>query len=218
MIFLAQRKFLVVKILKLAIFAYLCFMACLTHRHPSGWLMNNFILSISTSAGPFWYLSWWKVLLKKNKTNPDILSYGFGDRLTIQDYPYSWSSTYLHVRKRKVATVFQCKSSAMTGIYPNLTVRLNSEFVSFKEEEIESTPVSISERGTLWRKGQTLRKSIQEKISDYRNWDQLEYMRWLPPLSMKTLEKTFLWMKLAWAMEMFIQILTNKAAKGHRGL
>ena len=42
-----------------------------------------------------------KVQLKEDKTNPDIISYGFGEYRIIQDYPIRGRATYLHVRKRK---------------------------------------------------------------------------------------------------------------------
>ena len=47
------------------------------------------------------YLDEKKVQLKEDKTNPDIISYGFGEYRTIQDYPIRGRATYLHVRKRK---------------------------------------------------------------------------------------------------------------------
>ena len=46
-------------------------------------------------------------------------------------------------------------------------------------------------------KGQTLRKQYKEKISDYRNLMSLSNMRMTTSFILKTLEKTFLWMKLA---------------------
>lgn len=93
-------------------------------------------------------------------------------------------------------TSLPMKSSAMTEIYPNLTVHSSilSSFL-FLKKEIESTPVGIcvlAERYGV--KGQTLRKQYKEKISDYRNWNQLEHAH--DYLLYKTLEKTFLWMKL----------------------
>ncbi len=52
---------------------------------------------------------------------------------------------------------------------------MQSSFL-FLKREIESTPVSISTlavRNGL--NGQTLRKQYKEKISDYRNWEQLDH-------------------------------------------
>ena len=41
------------------------------------------------------YLDEKKVQLKEDKTNPDIISYGFGEYRTIQDYPIRGRATYL---------------------------------------------------------------------------------------------------------------------------
>ena len=75
------------------------------------------------------------LLLKEDKTNPDIISYGFGEYRTIQDYPIRGRATYLHVRKRK----WLDKSSNEIFSYDwDLSefdgTRLNSEFVSFLKE------------------------------------------------------------------------------------
>ncbi len=42
-----------------------------------------------------------KEQLREDKYNKAIISYGFGDYRTIQDYPIRGRATYLHVRKRK---------------------------------------------------------------------------------------------------------------------
>ena len=75
-----------------------------------------------------------KVQLKEDKTNPDIISYGFGEYRTIQDYPIRGRATYLHVRKRKWLDKSSNEIFSYDWIYPNLTTRLNSEFVSFLKE------------------------------------------------------------------------------------
>ena len=66
-------------------------------------LIDNFdIVNFDKSADRFdIYLDEKKVQLKEDKTNPDIISYGFGEYRTIQDYPIRDRATYLHVRKRK---------------------------------------------------------------------------------------------------------------------
>ena len=104
---------------------------------------------------PFWYLSWWKkVQLKEDKTNPDIISYGFGEYRIIQDYPIRGRATYLHVRKRK----WLDKSSNEIFSYDwDLSefdgTRLNSEFVSFlKEGDWIYSCEHLCACGTLWRK------------------------------------------------------------------
>ena len=83
--------------------------------------------------------------------------------------------------------------------------------------EIESTPISISTlaaRNGL--KGQTLRKQYKEKISGYRNWNQLEhaeeYMLYPENLgSDMSLDETCL------SNGDVYTILTNKAAHGGKG-
>ena len=83
--------------------------------------------------------------------------------------------------------------------------------------EIESTPVSISTlaaRNGL--KGQTLRKQYKEKISDYRNWEQLEhaveYMLFPDNFGEDmSLDETCL------SNGEVYTILTNKAAHGGKG-
>ena len=87
-------------------------------------LIDNFdIVNFDKSADRFdIYLDEKKVQLKEDKTNPDIISYGFGEYRTIQDYPIRGRATYLHVRNVNGLTSLPMKSSAMTGIYPNLTV------------------------------------------------------------------------------------------------
>ena len=183
-------------------------------------LIDNFdIVNFDKSADRFdIYLDEKKVQLKEDKTNPDIISYGFGEYRTIQDYPIRGRATYLHVRKRK----WLDKSSNEIFSYDwDLSefdgTRLNSEFVSFLKEEIESTPVSIcvlAERYGV--KGQTLRKQYKEKISDYRNWDQLEHAHdyLLYPENIGenlSLDETCL------SNGDVYTILTNKAAKGRKG-
>lgn len=66
-------------------------------------LIDNFdIVNFDKSADRFdIYLDEKKVQLKEDKINPDIISYGFGEYRTIQDYPIRGRATYLHVRKRK---------------------------------------------------------------------------------------------------------------------
>ena len=87
-------------------------------------LIDNFdIVNFDKSADRFdIYLDEKKVQLKEDKTNPDIISYGFGE--TVQ------SKTILFVVAPLISmfvnvnglTSLPMKSSAMTGIYPNLTV------------------------------------------------------------------------------------------------
>ena len=99
-------------------------------------LIDNLILSISTRVlTVLIFILMKKVQLKEDKTNPDIISYGFGEYRTIQDYPIRGRATYLHVRKRK----WLDKSSNEIFSYDwDLSefdgTRLNSEFVSFLKE------------------------------------------------------------------------------------
>ena len=121
------------------IFAYLCFMKPerLLRAILPDVLIDNFdIVNFDKSADRFdIYLDEKKVQLKEDKTNPDIISYGFGEYRTIQDYPIRGRATYLHVRKRK----WLDKSSNEIFSYDwDLSefdgTRLNSEFVSFLKE------------------------------------------------------------------------------------
>ena len=95
-----------------------------------------------------------KVQLKEDKINPDIISYGFGEYRTIQDYPIRGRATYLHVRKRK----WLDKSSNEIFSYDwDLSefdgTRLNSEFVSFfKRRRLIYSCEHQCACGTLWRK------------------------------------------------------------------
>ena len=76
-----------------------------------------------------------KEQLREDKYNRNIISYGFGDYHTIQDYPIRGRATYLHVRKRKwldksTGEIFsyQWDISEFDG------TRLNAEFVAFLKE------------------------------------------------------------------------------------
>ena len=76
-----------------------------------------------------------KEQLREDKYNKDIISYGFGDYRTIQDYPIRGRATYLHVRKRKwldkaTGEIFSYEwdVSEFDG------TRLNAEFVAFLKE------------------------------------------------------------------------------------
>ena len=87
-------------------------------------LIGNFdIVNFDKSADRFdVYLDEKKVQLKEDKTNPDIISYGFGEYRTIQDILFVVApliSMFINVNG---LTSLPMKSSVMTGIYPNLTV------------------------------------------------------------------------------------------------
>ena len=76
-----------------------------------------------------------KVQLKEDRRNKDIVSNGFGDYHTIQDFPLRGRSTFFHVRKRKwldksTGEVFSYEwdISEFDG------TRLNAEFVAFLKE------------------------------------------------------------------------------------
>ncbi|TGY55024.1 ISAon1 family transposase N-terminal region protein [Parabacteroides distasonis] len=76
-----------------------------------------------------------KEQLCEDKYNKNIISYGFGDYHTIQDYPIRGRATYLHVRKRKwldksTGEIFSYEwdISEFDG------TRLNAEFVAFLKE------------------------------------------------------------------------------------
>ena len=76
-----------------------------------------------------------KEQLHEDKYNKAIISYGFGDYRTIQDYPIRGRATYLHVRKRK----WMDKSTGEIFSYEwDISefdgTRLNAEFVAFLKE------------------------------------------------------------------------------------
>lgn len=87
-------------------------------------LIDNFdIVNFDKSADRFdIYLDEKKVHLKEDKTNPDIISYGFGEYRTIQDILFVVAPLISMFVNVNGLTSLPMKSSAMTGIYPNLTV------------------------------------------------------------------------------------------------
>ena len=87
-------------------------------------LIGNFdIVNFDKSADRFdVYLDEKKVQLKEDKTNPDIISYGFGEYRTIQDILFVVAPLISMFVNVNGLTILPMKSSAMTGIYPNLTV------------------------------------------------------------------------------------------------
>lgn len=87
-------------------------------------LIDNFdIVNFDKSADRFdIYLDEKKVQLKEDKTNPDIISYGFGEHRTIQTILFVVAPLISMFVNVNGLTSLPMKSSAMTGIYPNLTV------------------------------------------------------------------------------------------------
>ena len=87
-------------------------------------LIGNFdIVNFDKSADRFdVYLDEKKVQLKEDKTNPDIISYGFGEYRTIQDILFVVAPLISMSVNVNGLTSLPMKSSVMTGIYPNLTV------------------------------------------------------------------------------------------------
>ena len=87
-------------------------------------LIGNFdIVNFDKSADRFdVYLDEKKVQLKEDKTNPDIISYGFGEYRTIQDILFVVAPLISMFVNVNGLTNLPMKSSVMTGIYPNLTV------------------------------------------------------------------------------------------------
>ena len=76
-----------------------------------------------------------KVQLQADKKNPSVISYGFSDYRTIQDFPLRGRATYLHVRKRK----WLDKNTGEIFSYDwELSeydeTHLNADFVSFLKE------------------------------------------------------------------------------------
>lgn len=81
------------------------------------------------------YLDEKKVMMREDKCNSHIISHGFSEYRTIQDFPIRGRATYLHVRKRKwldkeTGEIF----SYSWDLSEFEETRLNSEFVSFLKE------------------------------------------------------------------------------------
>ena len=78
-----------------------------------------------------------KEQLREDKyNNNNIISYGFGDYRTIQDYPIRGRAAYLHVRKRKWLDKVTGKISSYEWDVSEFDgTRLNAEFVAFLKEE-----------------------------------------------------------------------------------
>jgi hypothetical protein len=76
-----------------------------------------------------------KVQMREDKRNSAIISYGFGEYRSIQDFPLRGRATYLHVRKRKW---FDKGSGEVFSYGWELSeydeTRLNAEFVAFLKE------------------------------------------------------------------------------------
>ena len=76
-----------------------------------------------------------KVQMREDKKNSSVISYGFGEYRTIQDFPLRGRATYLHVRKRKwldkdTGEIFSYEWELSEYDEP----RLNAEFVAFLKE------------------------------------------------------------------------------------
>lgn len=76
-----------------------------------------------------------KVQLREDKYDRNVISHGFGDYHTIQDFPIRGRATYIHVRKRKWLDKdngeifsYDWDISEFDG------TRLNAEFVAFLKE------------------------------------------------------------------------------------
>lgn len=100
-------------------------------------LIDNFsVVDFQKSSTRFdIYLDEKKVMMREDKKYGHIISHGFCEYRTIQDFPIRGRSTYLHVRKRK----WLDKDSGEIFSYGwNLSefdeTRLNAEFVSFLKE------------------------------------------------------------------------------------
>jgi len=76
-----------------------------------------------------------KAQTREDSRNPSVISYGFGEYRSIQDFPLRGRATYLHVRKRKwydkdTGEVF----SYEWELSEYDETRLNAEFVAFLKE------------------------------------------------------------------------------------
>ena len=76
-----------------------------------------------------------KVMMREDKNSRSVISHGFGEYHSIQDFPIRGRATYLHVRKRK----WLDKATGEIFSYDwDLSefdeTRLNAEFVAFLKE------------------------------------------------------------------------------------
>lgn len=76
-----------------------------------------------------------KVMMREDKKYSNVISHGFGEYHSIQDFPIRGRATYLHVRKRKwldkdTGEIF----SYDWELSEYDETRLNAEFVSFLKE------------------------------------------------------------------------------------
>ena len=76
-----------------------------------------------------------KVQMREDKKNSSVISHGFGEYRTIQDFPIRGRATYLHVRKRKwldkdTGEIF----SYGWELSEYDETHLNAEFVAFLKE------------------------------------------------------------------------------------
>ena len=81
------------------------------------------------------YLDEKKVMMHEDKNSRSVISHGFGEYHSIQDFPIRGRATYLHVRKRK----WLDKATGEIFSYDwDLSefdeTRLNAEFVAFLKE------------------------------------------------------------------------------------
>ncbi len=97
-------------------------------------LVDNFdVVNFEKSKSSFEiWLDEKKVLMLEDRSNSEIISYGFGAYKRIQDFPLRGRATFLHIRKRK----WLDKSTGEIFSYGwDLSeyerTTLNSEFVSF---------------------------------------------------------------------------------------
>ena len=81
------------------------------------------------------YLDEKKVMMREDKRNSHVISHGFNEYRTIQDFPIRGRATYLHVRKRK--WLDKETGEIFSYSYDDLTAegsKLSPEFVSFLKE------------------------------------------------------------------------------------
>ena len=105
--------------------------------HPSRLLIDNFdVANFEKSDLRFdIWLDEKKVQMREDKKNSSVISHGFGEYHTIQDFPIRGRATYLHVRKRKwldkdTGEIF----SYEWELSEYDETHLNAEFVAFLKE------------------------------------------------------------------------------------
>jgi len=106
-----------------------------------------------------------------------LLSKGFFDEITVQDFPLRGKAVYLHIRRRRWlnqttgAVVFRDWNMVAQG------TRMTTEFASFlKAISGYTKPISCSRLGDFYQvNGKQLEEQYRDHLSDFNEWEQLDH-------------------------------------------